>query len=83
MVCPKCGKEYSDKVWRVHKERCHAEVRKEEKEATAVTRAEVVEHVAENHSKAELIEIAEMAGIDIDKRWGKERIAEAINGDQR
>lgn len=69
MICPHCGQDYSDKVYRIHKDRCRPTARQ-----TAVV------HTEENHTKDELIELADLAGVDIDKRWSKHRIVEALNG---
>lgn len=81
MVCPKCGKEFSDKVYRVHKERCKDNVQERQEKGQTEVRASALVHTEENHTKDELIELAELAGIDIDKRWGKHRIVQALNGE--
>lgn len=74
MICPKCGKEFSDKVWRVHKERCNGgeyAVRIEEEKEER--RTEV------SPNKEDLLALADQMGIEVDRRWGVARLTEAIN----
>lgn len=77
MVCKKCGTDYSHKVWQVHKERCNGVQEKQEKAKAAPKAVDTFEAF----EKDDLIEYAEALGVEIDKRWGKARIIDAINGD--
>ena len=71
MICPHCGRDFSDKVWRIHKERCKPKVSQSRKEA--------INKLMDEYTKDGLIEIAQTAGVKVDKRWGKARIVEALN----
>jgi len=74
MICPKCGNEYSMKVWRVHKERCTGgESVQEEKEER---RQEVA---VDEMGRDELLDLADQMGIEVDRRWGVKRLLEAIS----
>lgn len=79
MICETCGNEYSLKVWRIHKDRCKrgGRVQKEKEEGRQEVSLDDISIVG-NMSKAELIEMAEEFGIEIDRRWSKARIAEAL-----
>jgi len=74
MRCAKCGREFSDKVWKVHRERCNGIQEKQEEETTTETTAIEIA----DYDKDDLIDYAEGMGIEIDKRWGKARIVETI-----
>ena len=81
MICEKCGQNFSRTVWRIHRERCQGKIPAVEQEAEPVeARSVSVDDidVIEDMSKDQLIELAEEFGIEVDGRWGKARIIEAL-----
>jgi len=79
MICPRCGDDYSMKVWRIHKERCSGGKRVDHTAAAYDSRGGAAEDLAATHTKDELVEMADFVGVEIDRRWGKARIAEALH----
>jgi hypothetical protein len=72
MKCVKCGREFSDKVYRVHRGRCNG-IQEKQEEKTETTAIEIADF-----DKDDLIDYAEGMGLEIDRRWGKARLVEAI-----
>ncbi len=70
MKCNKCGRDYSFKVWQIHRERCSGIQEKEKEQAKA---EEVDEFERQN-----LIEFAGKHDIKIDRRWTTQRIRAVV-----
>jgi len=69
MKCNKCGRDYSFKVWQIHRERCNVQRQEtQEREDSQVDEFE----------RQNLIEFAGTHDIKIDRRWTTERIRAVV-----
>jgi hypothetical protein len=67
MTCPKCGNEFSLKVYRIHAAECHG-----------LDAENGAPESGGEYTKDQLLDMADLYGVEVDRRWGIKRIREVL-----
>ena len=76
VICNKCGKDYSYKVWQVHRYRCKCVEQAPVVDESPSEKRETID--LDSMSKNELLEYADERGIEVDRRYGASKLREVI-----